>query len=176
MKVSRWFIVSMVLWMYVGCATTPLPTPSPVPTLVPSPTAIVPSPTGVMSTIVMNRLAPADVPACPGAQGIEKQIEFSWTGIEDVYRNAPESNWTFYRCDAPLGTVAAFYRRWMPEQYGWVQTSWEEHANATLGVYFYSTGTSSVPNRWLYLWFLPDASTKQYSYLVAAWWEAPKSC
>jgi hypothetical protein len=177
MKASRWFIVLMTLWMCVGCAITPTPTPSPVPTPVPSPTVIVPSPPGVMSTSVPNGRAPADVPACPGAQDLDKPIEFSWTGIEDVRQSTPESNWTFYRCNAPPATVAAFYRRWMPEvPYGWAQYPWEERASATLGVYYYTTITPGVPNRWLYLWFLPDSSTTQSSYLVAAWWEVPKSC
>lgn len=176
MKVSHLPIALLLLWMCVGCTVAPLPAPSPVPTPAPSPTLILPSPTGEMSTALPNRLAPADVPACPGAQELEKPIEFSWTGIEDVRQSAPESNWTFYRCNAPQATVAAFYRRWMPEQYRWVQPHWEERANASLGVYFYSSSTQGAPNRWLYLWFLPDASTKQNSYLVAAWWEAAKSC
>jgi hypothetical protein len=176
MKVSRWSIVPMTLWMCVGCAITPLPTPSPVPTPVPSPTLNLPSPTGVMSTAVLNRRAPADVPACPGAQDLDQPIKFSWTGIEDVRQSAPESNWTYYHCNDSQPRVEVFYRRWMPEPYRWVHTYWEERADATLDVYFYSTGTSSVPSRWLYLWFLPDASAKQSSYLVAAWWEVPKSC
>jgi len=176
MKVSSWFIVSMVLWMCVGCAITPTPTPSPVPTPVPSPTVMVPSPTGGMSTTALSRRTPADVPACPGSQDIDKPIEFSWTGIEDVRQSTPELNWTYYRCNAPQGTVAAFYRRWMPEPYRWLHTYSEEQTNATMDVYFYSTGTSSVPSRWLYLWFLPDPSSKQSSYLVATWWEAAKSC
>jgi hypothetical protein len=173
-NVHRWFISLIALWVCVGCTITP--TPSPVPTPVSSPTLILPSPTGLMSTAVLNRLAPANVPACPGAQDLDKPIELSWTGMEDVRQSTPELNWTFYRCNESQSTVAAFYRRWMPEPYRWVQTYWEERTNATLGIYFYSTGTSSLPNRWLYLWFLPDASAKRNSFLVAAWWEAAKSC
>jgi len=176
MNVRGWSILLIVLWICAGCAITPTPTPSPVPTPVPSPTVIVPSPTGVMSTAVLNLRAPADVPACPGAQELDKPIEFAWAGIEDVRQSTPESNWIFYRCSAPQATVAAFYRRWMPEQYRWLHDYREERADATLDVYFYSTGTLSVPSRWLYLWFLPDASAKQSSYLVSTWWEAAKSC
>lgn len=176
MKYSSWFIAVTVLWMCMGCAVMPTPTPSPVPTPVPSPTVMVPTPTGVMATKISNRKAPADVPACPEAQDLDKPVALSWSGIEDVLQSTPESNWTYYRCNAPQTTVAAFYRRWMPEQYRWVHTFSEERTNAILDVYFYSTGTSGLPNRWLYLWFLPDDSTRQNSDLVAAWWEAAKSC
>ena len=177
MNARRGFMLFLVSWMCVGCAIMPTPTPSPVPSPVSSPTVIVPSPTDVMSTTVLNRHAPADVPACPGTQDLDKPIEFSWTGIEDVRQNTPVSNWTFYRCNAPQPTVVAFYRRWMPElPYRWTQYPLEERAGATLGIYFYTTSTLGVPNRWLYLWFLPDSSTTQSSYLVAAWWEVPKTC
>ncbi len=177
MNVSSWFIVLIALWMCVGCAITPTPTPSPVPTPVPSPTIILPKPTGVMSTTVMNRLAPSDVPACPGAQDLEQPIEFAWAGIEDVRQSTPSSNWIFYRCNESQAILEAFYKYWMPEdQYRWVQTYWEERANATLGVFYYNTSTYGVPNRWLYLWFLQDSSAKQTSYLAVAWWEVPKSC
>jgi hypothetical protein len=176
MNVRGRAILLMVLWVCAGCAITPTPTPSPVPTPVPSPTVIVPSPTGVMSTAVLDRRAPADVPACPGAQDLDQPIELSWTGMEDVRQSTPELNWTFYRCNESQATVAAFYRRWMPEPYRWVHTYSEKRTDANLDVYFYSTGTSNVPSRWLYLWFLPDAPAKQNSYLVSAWWEAPKSC
>jgi hypothetical protein len=177
MKVSRRFIVPMMLWLCISCASTSTPTPSPVPTPVPSPTLNVSNPTGVLSTVIMNRLAPDDVPACPGAQELEKPIEFSWTGIEDVRQSTPESNWIFYRCDESQTMLSAFYRRWMPEpQYHWVQMHWEERADTTLGVFYFSASASGAPNRWLYLWFLPDSSSRQTSYLVVAWWQVPKSC
>lgn len=134
------------------------------------PTQMLPTPTG-------NHLAPADVPACQGAQNLEQPIEFSWAGIEDIVQNAPESHWTFYRCNEPLSVVTTRYRQWLPlPQYSWTRYQWEERANATLGVFYYSTSALGVPNRWLYLWFLPDSSSKQISYLAAIWWEVPKGC
>lgn len=180
MKVSNWSIVVMLLWVGVGCAITPTATPSsvsiPMSNSIPTPTLVLPNPTGVLSTQIPNRIVPADVPACPGAIDVEKPIEFVWTGMENVRQSTPESNWTYYRCNKSQTTVAAFYQRWMPEQYRWLHNYREEHAEAILDVYFYSTGTSNVPSRWLYLWFLPDTSAKQNSYLAIAWWEAPKSC
>ena len=177
MKVSRWVMVAMMLGICVGCAITPTPTPSPVPSPIPSPTMVVSKPTGVMSTQIANRNVPADVPACPGAIDVEKPIEFPWTNIENVRQSTPSTNWTYYRCNDSASTVQAFYRRWMPEQYRWIHTYSEEHTNGTLDVYFYSTGsTTSVPSRWLYLWFLPDELGKPSSYLVVTWWEAAKSC
>lgn len=173
MKVSSWVIVAMMLGIGVGCAITPTPTPSPVPSPIPSPMMEVSKPTGEMSTQIANR----NVPACPGAIDVEKPIEFPWTNIESVRQSTPSINWTYYRCNDSASTVQAFYRRWMPEQYRWIHTYSEEHTNGTLDVYFYSTGsTTSVPSRWLYLWFLPDELGKPSSYLVVTWWEAAKSC
>lgn len=175
MRVSHWFIVLLWLGMCVGCAITP-PTPSPVPAPIPSPTVAVPTPTGMMLTKITNRKTTADVPACPGAIDMEIPIDFPWAGIEDIRQSTPESNWTYYHCNDSQPMVEAFYRRWMAEPYRWVHTYSEERTNATLDVYFYSTGTSSEPSRWLYLWFLPDASSKQSSYLVSTWWQVAKSC
>jgi hypothetical protein len=177
MKYSGWIIPVITLWICMGCAVAPAPTPSPVPTPASSPTVMVPTPTGSMATKIANRNVPANVPACPGAQDLEGPIQFVWTGIEDVRQSTPASNWTYYHCNVSPSILAVFYRRWMSEpQYQWVLQHWEERPTATLGVFYSSTSTPGVPNRWLYLWFLPDDSAKQSSYLVSAWWEAAKSC
>ena len=177
MNVGGWFIPLIALWVGVGCTVSSPPTPTPSPMPAPSPTLILEPPTGLLPTPVGNRRAPADVPACKDAQNLEKPVEFAWAGIEDVVQSAPESNWTFYRCSESQSSLSAFYRQWMPGlQNQWTQFHWEERANATLGVYYFSTSTPGVPNRWLYLWFLPDSSTQQTAYLVAAWWQVPKSC
>jgi len=174
---ARWFIVALALGMCVGCAQTATPTLLPVPTSVPTPTIAVPNPTGGLPTIGSQRHAPTDVPACPGAQAIAQPIEFTWAGIEDVRASAPEANWTFYRCNASPTMLATFYQRWMPEpQYRWVQMHWEERGSTTLAVYYFSTSAPMTPNRWLYLWFVAEPATQETGYLVAAWWEAAKSC
>jgi len=40
-----------------------------------------------------------------------------------------------------------------------------------MGVYFHND-----PDRWLYLWFLPEKSGEQTSTLVLAWWDVRPSC
>ncbi len=177
MKFSYWLVVIMGLLIGVGCAVAPTPTPSPVPTPVPSPAIGVATPNGMLITSVANRRAPADVPACPNAQVLPQAIELTWTGTEDVRHNAPDSNWTYYRCGGPRANVVAFYRRWISEQpYDWVQMYWEERTDATMGAFYRIGAGLTEPNRWLYLWVLSDTSASQNSDLVAAWWEAPKSC
>ncbi len=177
MSMWRVSILLMVLAFSSGCIAAPTPTPTPIPTSTPSPTATLESPTGLLPTPVGNRSTPADVPACKGALVLDQPIQFSWAGIDDVVQSTPETNWTYYRCDGSRAALSAFYRQWMPTSpYGWIETYWEERAEATLGVYFYSTGTAPVPSRWLYLWFLPENSDSQSSNLVAAWWNVPHSC
>ena len=169
------FVLSIVMGLSSGCVAAS--TPTPVSTPLPSPTAIPEPPTGWLPSPIGNRNAPADVPACKDAQSLDQPIRFTWAGIEDIVQNAPETNWTYYRCGQSRATLAAFYRQWLPEpQYHWTEYHWEERAQATLGVYFYSTSTPGVPNRWLYLWFVPDKTADQVSYLVAAWSDVPKSC
>ncbi len=177
MRLGKWLVVSTMLWIGVGCTVAPTPTPAPLPTPVLPPTVGVTTPSGMLSTSVVNRQAPANVPACPEAQALDQPIEFTWTGSEDVRHNAPDSNWTYYRCGEPRASLAEFYRRWMPEMpYGWVQMYWEERTGATMGVFFYTASGINEPNRWLYLWFLGDNASPQDAHMVAAWWNAPKSC
>ncbi len=108
MKFSVWLVVSLTLLIGVGCAVAPTPTPSPVPTPVPSPAIGVATPNGMLITSVANRRAPADVPACPNAQVLPQAIELTWTGTEDVRHNAPDSNWTYYRCGGPAPMSSHF--------------------------------------------------------------------
>jgi hypothetical protein len=108
---------------------------------------------------------------------LDQPVKFSWVGIEDVVRDTPETNWTYYRCGQSQAALSAFYQQWMPKfPYNWLEAYWEERGEAMMGVYFYNSGSSTVPNRWLYLWFLPEKSNDQTSYLVAAWWDIPRSC
>jgi hypothetical protein len=123
-------------------------------------------------TPISNRVAPADVPACKDVKALDQPIDFEWAGIDDVMRDAPKTNWTYYRCAQSPAMLSAAYRRWMLQSpYNWIEAHWEERPGATLGVYFHKD-----PDRWLYLWFLPYKSDPQASDLVAAWWEVPRSC
>jgi len=123
-----------------------------------------------------SRYAPTDVPACEDAKNLDQPVKFLWTGMEDVVQNTPESNWTYYRCAQPQAALSAFYRQWMPKRpYNWIEAYWEVRADATMGVYFHS-GDSTVPNRWLYLWFLPEKSGEPISYLAVAWWNVRPYC
>ncbi len=168
-------VACVALYLCAGCV--PAPTPTPVPTPVPTATLVAPTPTGVLFSTAGNHFAPEGVPACNGAQPLENPVQFSWAGIEAIAQNAPESNWTYYRCAESPVTLAAFYRYWMPDaQYRWVGQHWEQQPSGTMATYFTNTGNPTDPNRWLHLWFLPDLSSAQSSYLVAAWWIAPKSC
>lgn len=169
------FMLAIVLGLGSGCVLAP--TPLTAPTSIPSATAALETPPRGLPTPLGNRYAPADVPACQDAQVLPDPIQFAWAGIEEIVATAPETNWTYYRCNQSPAALTAFYRRWMPEaQYHWAQIRWEQQDATTLGVYFTNTGNPADPNRWLYLWFLPDESGPQRSYLAAAWWIAPKSC
>jgi hypothetical protein len=150
-----------------------LPTPS----SIPSPTATFELPIAFLPTPGADRSAPTDVPACKDVQVLEQPIQFSWPGLEDVAENAPETNWTYYRCGQSQAAASAFYRHWMSTtEYHWVEYSWDEGAGGTLGVFYSSSVNLADPNRWLYLWFLPEQSSNESSYLVAAWWSAAHSC
>ena len=92
--------------------------------------------------------------------------------MEDIVRDTPTTNWTYYQCAQSQISLAAFYRLWMSKPpYNWLEAHWEERANATMGVYFHKD-----PDRWLYLWFLPAKDTEQISYLVVAWWNVRPNC
>ncbi len=168
------FVACIVLCVCSACV--PRPTPTPVSTPVPTPTVVPPSP-GVLPSPASNHYAPASVPACQEVQALETPVQFSWAGIEDIVQNAPEANWTYYRCAGSPAALAAFYRQWMPEaQYRWAEERSEQQPAGTMAAYFTNTGNPADPNRWLYLWFLPDPSSERTSYLVMAWWIAPKTC
>ncbi len=168
---------AVVLGFSSGCLSAPTPTAVPLPTATPSPVIPLDAPTGLLPTPTGNRLAPADVPACKGAQVLEQPVPFTWAGITDVVSSTPETNWTYYRCDEPQVAVSAFYRHWLPDtSYHWLEVYWEERPAAIMGNYLSMTGNPPNANRWLYLWFVPDPSTSQASFLVAAWSLAPKSC
>ncbi len=175
MSVRAVFVMCLAIFLCPACS--PASTPTPVPTPRPSPTVVLPTPTGLRASAVSDHYAPAAVPACKGTQGLERSIVFSWVGIEDIMQNAPEPNWTYYRCAESPDALAAFYRYWMPDaQYRWIGEQWEQQPSGTMAAYFTNTGNPADPNRWLHLWFLPDPSSVHSSYLVAAWWIAPKSC
>jgi hypothetical protein len=153
----------------IACAPAPIPSPTPSPR--PLPTATVEVPTGLLPTPPGNRMAPNDVPACSDAKH-SQPVQFEWVGMGDVIRDAPETNWTYYHCAQSKAELAAFYRQWMRKApYIWIEAHWEEQPGATQGIYYHQE-----PDRWLYLWFLPEKSDPQTSNLVAAWWDKPHSC
>ena len=173
-----WFILLIGLCFSSACAAaTPISIPLPTPPSLSLPTVTLQPPTGALPTPMSRRIAPADVPACADAKNLDQPVEFFWAGMEDVIQNTPESNWTYYHCAQSQVALSAFYRQWMPKQpYNWIETYWEVRADATMGVYFHSSGVSTILNRWLYLWFLPEKSGEQTSYLVVAWWNVRPYC
>ncbi len=171
-------VLIIALTLSNGCIATPTPTPpTPVPTPIPSPSIAPEPPAAELPTPIGNRQAPAGVPGCKEARSMDQALQFTWVGIEDVIQNTPAANWTYYHCGQSRAALTAFYQHWMPRQpYGWIEYHWEERPEATMAVYYYTTSTAGVPNRWLHLWILPDSSTAEGSNLVAAWWGVPKSC
>ncbi len=177
MSVRTTFVLLIALCFSCGCEPVSPSNTLPSPTTSPSPTAVLPVPTTLLPTPTNDRVAPNNVPACKDARYAEQPVKFVWSGIEDIIRDAPETNWTYYHCPQSRATLASSYREWMVKSpYNWIETHWEERAEATMGVYYGNSGSSSIPNRWLYLWFLPESSAGSSSSLVAAWWNIPPSC
>jgi hypothetical protein len=179
MNIRAFFLLWVGLAFSSGCTAAGAPTVVPSPTTLPnsSPAVILAPPVGLLPTPSGNRLAPADVPACKDAQTLQQPVQFVWAGIDDIVRDTPETNWTYYRCGQSQISLSASYRQWMLKPpYSWIETYWEGRREATMGVYYGNSGSSSLPNRWLYLWFLPESSAPLSSSLVAAWWNIPKSC
>ncbi len=174
MNVRAILVLLMILCFLTGCAaaSTPTPTRLPTPTPIPLPTATLMPPTALLPTPIGRGNAPTDVPACKDAKSLDQPVKFSWAGIEDIVRDTPESNWTYYGCGQSQAAMSTFYRLWMPKPpYNWLEAYWEERPEATMAVYFHKD-----PDRWLYLWFLREKSNEPTSDLVAAWWNVPKSC
>ena len=169
----------LILWLGLcfssACTTASTPTPIHLasPTPVPVPTVTVMPPRALLPTpgVGGGNVSP-DVPACTSAESVDQPVKFPWAGIDDIVRDTPETNWTYYRCGEAQSAMSAFYRQWMVQPpYNWIQAHWEERVEATMGVYFHKD-----PDRWLYLWFLPEKSGEQTSYLVLAWWDVRPSC
>ncbi len=172
MSVRMVFVMLIALGLLYSCLPASTPSPAPSPTARPSATLVLSVPTNLLPTATNDRHAPDNVPACKGARYLEQPLTFVWPGMDDIVRDAPEANWTYYHCAQPPAALAASYRQWMIKApYAWLETYWEEQPDATLGVYFHKD-----PDQWLYLWFLPEADDPQASALVAAWWDRPHSC
>lgn len=172
MSVRTTFVLLIALGFSCGCLPVSTPTPAPSPTASRSPTMVLPVPTSLLPTPTNNRFAPDNVPACKDARYLEQPLKFVWPGIDDIVRDAPERNWTYYHCAQSPATLASSYRQWMVEApYAWIETYWEEQSTATLGAYYHKD-----PDQWLYLWFLPEANDRDASGLVAAWWNVQHSC
>ncbi len=172
-------ILLITLCFAPGCATVSTPPAIGVPTLTPIPVPLVTldPPRGFLPTPIADRIAPQDVPGCKDAQNLNQPVKFSWVGIEDVVQNTPELNWNYYRCSQSQVSLAAFYRQWMIKPpYNWLETYWEERTEVAMGVYYNNSGNATIPNRWLYLWFLPEKAHDQISYLVVAWWNVRPYC
>ena len=124
-----------------------------------------------------DHYAPPDVPACKNAESLRETIKVDWENVQDVMESAPDNQWTFYRCAQSQPSLSAFYRQWLvAPEYSWLETRWEERATGTLAVYNNSLVSPTHSYRWLYVWFLPDKSDANVSYLIAAWWNAPHVC
>ncbi len=172
MSIRTPFVLLIALGFSSACLPVSAPTPLPLPTSSPSPTVMEPVPVGLLPTPTNDRFAPANVPACEDAEYLQQPVEFAWSGIDDIVRDAPATNWTYYHCDQSPATLAAFYRQWMVKApFTWIETFWEERHNATLGAYYHKD-----PDRWLYLWFVSKADDREVSNLVAAWWNVQHSC
>lgn len=110
--------------------------------------------------------APKDIPICRDSKRLDQPVNFYWAGMNDVVRDTPKNNWTYYSCGQSRAELSEFYRLSMPKPpYDWLQTYSEDRAEATMIVYYHLS-----TRRWLHLWFLPCESDDQASYLVAAWW------
>lgn len=162
----------------IGSAAPDQRTPFALPTLTPAaaqnPTVYtLPKPIGAMQ----DRLTPPDVPACQGAQSLEKAIDFSWeqqdpSDWREVNTRTSEGYWTYYRCDQPAAAVLAFYRQAMSlPLYGWTEDHVDESSQGTLLVDKKRMDYTKHGYRWLYLWVFPDKSDTQASDLVTVWYD-----
>jgi hypothetical protein len=108
-----WVTLMIGLGSISACSPPhPTPTPPPSPSAGPSPTASLAAPMGLLPTPVPGKgNAPPDVPACAGARTLDRPIRFSWTGMEDLVREAPKAYWTYYRCLLSPARLSAFYRQ-----------------------------------------------------------------
>jgi hypothetical protein len=151
-------ILSLTSMILTLAACSPAATPTPTPTPVPPPTATpLPMPTPI------GFYMPSYMPICDGAKLLAEDFGFTWPGIENIKKDA--ENLEYYRCQQPYGQVATFYReKMLNPPYNWQEIAWVELPEGTLGEYFHA-----VYQSWFYLWFVPDQSAGQASYLVAAW-------
>jgi hypothetical protein len=197
MNIRIWFVLAIALCLSSACATTPalMPTPQPNGLVPATPLALIfpptlpapieqpplpplPKPLGDMA----DNYTPPGVPACKGAQSLDKTIRFSWEQWDSaewkhVITHAWLTQWTYYRCPQPLDAVSDFYRQWMiSPAYNWSENHVEQHPDGTLLVYNNSTVSTVAGYRWVYLWLLPEKSDDQVSDLVAVWFDAPYNC
>ncbi len=148
----------------------PVTMPAVLPTFVADP---FPKPAGALA----SNLPPKNVPACPGAQSLEKPIVFSWEerSAYDWQRATtlmPDQNWTYYRCDQPVATAVAFYQRAMaPAEGNGIDNDVQEYPDGTLLIYTQKVEGTKRGKRWAYVWLFPVTSDSQVSDLVSVWYD-----
>ncbi len=190
MRIRPWVSLALLLSLSYACTVTPtpFPTPPPVPTLplTPLPPMTAPPPPdptptlAPLPTLDASLFPPANVPACEGVQTLYKfPFRFAWDMTNVAYMNpfdnVPLENWTYYHCAKSPSELLSFYKqtlRW---------PIWEEHTSdrrseGTLIIYDNASNVSTVSYKWLYLWLLPDPSSDQGTFLLAAWWQGDKTC
>ncbi len=95
---------------------------------------------------------------------LDEPVDFYWPSMGKNIQKVEESSWGYFFCPQPQAKVAAIHREKLPEPpLYWQEVLWVDQEPASLGVYFFDPSQS-----WLYVWFVFDPKSKEFSYLVMA--------